>query len=188
MIDPVQTTSSPRTIAEKYTRTMLKCLTGYPLYEPTPFSEFSEEYLREGIRAGDVGFITEDGTFDFLFNIRPSQNEINSPNLQSLILQESEDVRVSLTEKLCLQRAISTIPSKRKDLIHGNRYTCSEPEGAILELPEGATRFEVRNKLLFKELAIHRGVEWYKYTMERERDITNGSLYLVTSYTKATHW
>ncbi|KIL60816.1 hypothetical protein M378DRAFT_57983, partial [Amanita muscaria Koide BX008] len=57
-----------------YTRSMLKCLRGYPLYNPKPFSGLSKEYPRNGINVGDVGFVRGSGTFDFLFNICPSQN------------------------------------------------------------------------------------------------------------------
>ncbi|KAM6499190.1 hypothetical protein JOM56_004698, partial [Amanita muscaria] len=57
-----------------YTRSMLQFMVGYPLYEPEPFSEFSKEYLRKGVNIGDIGFVREDGTFDFLFNICPTEN------------------------------------------------------------------------------------------------------------------
>ncbi|KIL56375.1 hypothetical protein M378DRAFT_172767 [Amanita muscaria Koide BX008] len=69
-------------IADRYARSMLGCLLGYPLYEPEPFSELSREYLRNGVNIGDVGFVREDGDFDFLFNICPTQNgSINPSNL-----------------------------------------------------------------------------------------------------------
>ena len=67
-------------IADRYTRSMLECLVGYPLYEPEPFSELSTEYLREGAQVGDVGFIREDGAFDFLFNICPPRNSLVNPS------------------------------------------------------------------------------------------------------------
>ena len=78
--------------------------------------------------------------------------------------------------------------SHLRDRFGCTKYTCSESEGAILELPEGATRFEAIKKLPFKELAIRYGVEWYRYTMSQGRDIANGSIYLVTSSTKCTQW
>ncbi|KIL57827.1 hypothetical protein M378DRAFT_31890, partial [Amanita muscaria Koide BX008] len=57
-----------------YTRSMLECMVGYPLYEPEPFSELSTEYLRKGVNVGDVGIVRDDGAFDFLFNICSPQN------------------------------------------------------------------------------------------------------------------
>ncbi|KIL63094.1 hypothetical protein M378DRAFT_55859, partial [Amanita muscaria Koide BX008] len=59
-----------------YTRSMLKSLAGYPLYEPQPLGELSTEYLRNGANIGDVGFVREDGVFDFLFNVCPSKNAL----------------------------------------------------------------------------------------------------------------
>jgi hypothetical protein len=40
----------------------------------------------------------------------------------------------------------------------------------------------------FAKLAARYGVEWYQYTMARAREISNGSLYLITSVTKCAHW
>ena len=81
MISPKIDVSQPvSSIADRYTRSMLGCLVGYPLYEPEPFSEHSTEYLRNGINVGDVGFVREDGAFDFLFNICPPHNSMINPS------------------------------------------------------------------------------------------------------------
>ncbi|KAM6499835.1 hypothetical protein JOM56_005343 [Amanita muscaria] len=74
MIPPEPSLLPVSSIADRYTRSMLECLVGYPLYEPHPFSELSKEYSRNGVVVGDVGFVREDGAFDFLFNICPPQN------------------------------------------------------------------------------------------------------------------
>ena len=99
MIDVVQ--PHPTSIADKYTRTMLKCLAGYPLYKPKPYNKPPTNYLREGIRVGDVGFIRDNGAFDFLFNICPSQNDsINPPDLPNgFALLESEDSGINDEEE-----------------------------------------------------------------------------------------
>ncbi|KIL63092.1 hypothetical protein M378DRAFT_733815 [Amanita muscaria Koide BX008] len=47
---------------------------------------------------------------------------------------------------------------------------------------------EAMNIRLFAKLAARYGMEWYQYTMTRAREISNGSLYLVTSVTKCAHW
>jgi hypothetical protein len=71
---------------------MLKSLAGYPLYEPQPLSELSTEYLRNGANIGDVGFVREDGVFDFLFNVYPSKNAlINPPKLPEGFSLETQD-------------------------------------------------------------------------------------------------
>ena len=67
-------------------------------------------------------------------------------------------------------------------------YNCLETEGAVLELPLGATRFEARNIRGFKRLASLCAENWYKYAIvDRGREISNGSLYLVTACVKCKH-
>ncbi|KIL61146.1 hypothetical protein M378DRAFT_55876, partial [Amanita muscaria Koide BX008] len=170
-----------------YTRSMLRCRVGYPLYEPDPFSQLSKEYSRHGINVGDVGFIREDGTFDFMFNICPPRNSfINPPNLSGGFSLESPEHSETITMKP-LPRATRIFPPTVTRTISGE-YICEESEGAVLELPEGAIRAGAINRGRFADLAKRHGVEWYEYTKTRGRDISNGSLYLVTSFTKCTQW
>ncbi len=68
-------------------------------------------------------------------------------------------------------------------------YKCSHSEGAILRLPEGATLFEAKNLLCFKELAATHACDWYQYMMvDRGRVAPNGSLYLITGCIKTKSW
>ena len=68
--------------AEVYLRLMLKHKRGYPLYRPEPKRSLLMEYRKRGVRIGDVGRITPDGAFDFLFNIDSSQaSSVNPPTL-----------------------------------------------------------------------------------------------------------
>ncbi|KIL59950.1 hypothetical protein M378DRAFT_168708, partial [Amanita muscaria Koide BX008] len=169
---PANPSSLPVTsIADLYICSMLKCLAGYPLYEPEPLSELSTEYLRHGVNVGD----------DFLFNICPSQNSLTNPPMLpggfSLETAECSATTTPLPRETRLFRSPITRTSYCE-------YICRGPEGAGLELPEGAIQDEAMNVLSFENLAARYGVEWYKYTMSRGRAIPNGSLYLVTSFTK----
>ncbi|KAM6499200.1 hypothetical protein JOM56_004708 [Amanita muscaria] len=171
-------------IADRYTRSMLECLIGYPLYEPEPFSEFSEEYLRKGVDVGDVGLVREDGTFDFLFNVCSQNGSTNPPDLpNSFYLPEHSRTRTirTLSPDTCFFS-----PTVTK--IESDKYMCKGPEGAILILPEGAIQDETISTRQFEDLAKLHGVEWYEYAKFRGRSISNGSLYLVTSFTKCTQW
>ena len=76
--------------SEVYSRLMLKHKRGYPLYRPEPSRGLPIEYRKKGISIGDVGRITPDGGFDFLFNIDSS--------------------RASLVNPPCLPRDFQTIP------------------------------------------------------------------------------
>jgi hypothetical protein len=48
---------------------------GYPLYMPTPYKGLPAAYRKKGIRIGDVGVITPNGAFDFLFNACQHDNQ-----------------------------------------------------------------------------------------------------------------
>ena len=51
---------------------------GYALYYPDPDSSLPVGYQRNGVRIGDVGIVTRDGNFEFLFNVCV-QNGHNNP-------------------------------------------------------------------------------------------------------------
>ena len=62
-------------------------------------------------------------------------------------------------------------------------------EGALLILPEGAQRHDLRNHHLFLEAAIQHGADWYRFAEERVGQIiASDSLYLITGLYKATSW
>ena len=68
-------------------------------------------------------------------------------------------------------------------------FTPSSPDGAILILPHGATFHDLRPKSQFRDLAIQRAFEWYRFaTQHLQRQICNHSLYLITGFYKARSW
>ena len=55
---------------------------GFPLWIPSANRNLSNEYRRTGVRIGDVGIITPNGGFSFLFNIcLPHDDPVNPPVL-----------------------------------------------------------------------------------------------------------
>jgi hypothetical protein len=54
---------------EVYARQLLAKHHGYPLFVPEPDDNLPPEYRTQGTSIGDVGILTADGSFDFLFNI-----------------------------------------------------------------------------------------------------------------------
>jgi hypothetical protein len=72
--------------ADIYARCLLPLKEGYPLYCPElpdrlNVGGYYESYRKKGISIGDIGIITADGDFDYLFNICESRSdsEVNSP-------------------------------------------------------------------------------------------------------------
>ena len=52
---------------------------GYPLWCPEPSTQLPTEYHDDGYRIGDVGVVTEHGSFDVFFNIcLPSSHPLHS--------------------------------------------------------------------------------------------------------------
>jgi hypothetical protein len=57
-----------------YTECLLPLKHGYPLYRPEPDHGLPPAYRANGVSIGDVGIITPEGYFDFLFNICDANN------------------------------------------------------------------------------------------------------------------
>lgn len=65
--------------SQLYSRLLLSKGAGYPLWLPEPYDDLPAEYKETGVAIGDVGTITSDGAFDFVFNICvPRDDPINS--------------------------------------------------------------------------------------------------------------
>ncbi len=58
-----------------YRRLLSRTGHGYPLWIPDPDENLPDVYRKDGITIGDVGLLTEDGGFDFLFNVHASAND-----------------------------------------------------------------------------------------------------------------
>lgn len=61
--------ATPRDAREVYADIMLTKNRGFPLWIPSPNIFLPPEYRCSGISIGDVGVLTAEGAFDFIFNI-----------------------------------------------------------------------------------------------------------------------
>jgi hypothetical protein len=81
--------------SDVYARNLLVKSIGHPLWFPEP-SSYPPEYTRKGVGVGDVGVMSIEGHFDFLFNIcLPSDHPINlntPPEFQPLEFNGESDV------------------------------------------------------------------------------------------------
>jgi hypothetical protein len=68
--------------SEIYCNQLVRRKRGFPLYVPGPQPNRPAEYQKTGVSIGDVGRITEEGIFDFFFNIYlPADHPINNNNV-----------------------------------------------------------------------------------------------------------
>ncbi|KAF8336124.1 hypothetical protein F5887DRAFT_987984 [Amanita rubescens] len=183
--------STTRGQSHIYSLEMLFLEAGYPLYMPTPSRGLPAAYLRRGVRIGDVGLVTANGAFDFLFSVC-QHDDPSDPGVNPSILPDSFEfikpiIRVNgkFDPGVCLT-------SHHVNVIHdhssSSAFQCSA-KGAVLALPTGATVYEAMNVRHFQAHAAHHAARWYKYALnEGGRDVSNGSLYLVTECTKSMNW
>ncbi|KAF8336680.1 hypothetical protein F5887DRAFT_1246950 [Amanita rubescens] len=157
---------------------------GYPLYMPTPYRGLPAAYRKKGIRIGDVGMITPNGAFDFLFNACKSDAGVHPAALPDGFELLKAVVRVNdqFDHGECL-------PSEHvNENISRHTFQCSASEGAVLALPTGATLYEAVNTLHFETHAARHAASWYEYVLKEGRDVSNGSLYFVTECIKSKSW
>ena len=68
---------------------------GFPLWIPQPDETLPRSYQRQGVSIGDVGILTPDGGFDFLFNVclpagHPSNPEVLPEGFVPLELKSTD--------------------------------------------------------------------------------------------------
>ncbi|KAF8328475.1 hypothetical protein F5887DRAFT_149336, partial [Amanita rubescens] len=166
---------------------------GYPLYMPSPSETLPMAYRKKGIRVGDVGVISKNGAFDFLFNACRQREEpdgaINPVALPEDFELLDADINVHNKYNLpthLLSSHVNALSSLDSSCAFA--FKCSEAGGAVLALPRGATVYEATNKRHFQQHAARHAVSWYKYLLNTGRDVTNGSLYFVTDCIKSANW
>ncbi|KAK1235315.1 hypothetical protein PQX77_001473 [Marasmius sp. AFHP31] len=191
-----------------YCRTLYSLGHGCALWGPEPNDDLPSEYRQSGTAVGDVGLVTSDGRFDFLFNIcLPGDDPINQYNGVPPGFEPLE------WDKKCLRRVKWFRPQKpicSKDStqwsldIEANASMFGLPVGAgggigvifsrergavVMPGMDGADRTDASNKALFIEYAARHGISWYQFvngTLGREAD--NGELYLITGFDKTNVW
>ncbi|KDR70741.1 hypothetical protein GALMADRAFT_882546 [Galerina marginata CBS 339.88] len=171
---------------------------GSPMWIPEPNNNLPIEYRRNGTTVGDVGIITESGSFDFLFNIcLPSEHPINEgcvPKGFVPIQMLKRDIRRHTEFNLGSFLASTSV---EKSQYKGNFATSSlvfessssASEGAILTMPQGAKSEDLANIWHFERYMIRYIESWYRFINgERGRNAKNGDVRLVIGCDKATEW
>ncbi|KAF8196290.1 hypothetical protein K438DRAFT_757411 [Mycena galopus ATCC 62051] len=192
--------------SQLYSRLLLPKGHGYPLFHPQPFDDLPLESRRVGTEIGDVGVVTSDGSFDPIFNICRAADD----SLNRFGVPEGFE-RVNLCPEEITLRELYHLPGSNvsSDRVgaQGRANTggsdvyfhrgpggameiiTSSKEAAILQLPDGALRTDLRNLQEFRDCALRHAHRWYEFvTNDLERVVDNGDLYLVTGTDKASSW
>ncbi|KAJ6595617.1 hypothetical protein DFH09DRAFT_1135118 [Mycena vulgaris] len=192
-----------------YARLLLPTCNGYPLFRPQPFDDLPAESKKRGTEIGDVGIVTSDGAFDVIFNICRAAddpcNRFGVPDDFEQVHLGPGDVELSSHYHELGSDVSNTMISKRRlDLDAGTEsnvflplgagavveISTSSKETAVLLLPDGAARADLRPKKRFRDYALKHAQRWYAFVNgdRLERMIGNGELYLVTGVDKTASW
>ncbi|KAJ7603442.1 hypothetical protein DFH06DRAFT_1069395 [Mycena polygramma] len=182
---------------ESYCSQLFRQKRGFPLYHPNVQQDLPAEYLTHGIAIGDVGTVTQDGSFDFYFNIfLPAGHPINANGVPTdFVPMEPYDLRDVVQHNYGPGAYVAT-PSVQ-DLRHLSNGTpigrfvfrCEGPQGAILALPDGSHIRKLRDVEPMRAYAQEHAENWYEYINgARGRELSNRSLYLITGCEKARSW
>ncbi|KAJ6463969.1 hypothetical protein C8R45DRAFT_877963, partial [Mycena sanguinolenta] len=192
---PDPTTASLQiTESQSYCSQMLRQGRGFPLYDPDPQSSLPRKYRKHGVAIGDIGAITSEGAFDFLFNIylRADDPKKVPRDFDPLPLYDPVDIsHHAFHPGNCV--STSSVREESGDFTEfpGGEFVfnCTGPEGAVLALPHGAHREKLKNLKDVRDYAARHAESWYEYAnVTRGRELVNGSLYLVTGWEKAESW
>ncbi|KAF8875532.1 hypothetical protein CPB84DRAFT_1689587 [Gymnopilus junonius] len=202
---PFQFPSYPRIVTlgqrnghdESYCRSLLSAGHGFPMWKPSGNLAMPVEFLRRGVSIGDVGIIDTYGFFKFYFNIfLPPDDPINA-NLVPRefcpiepLLQPDEVVHEEEYFKpghIIVSKGVTMEKHSKCPL--DISFDSTELDGAILILPNGASREDLVSTERFHEYARKNAPHWYQYINHYGHTFhANGSLFLVTGCDKANDW
>ena len=215
----VQTTADvdPPKDNEIYERLLQGKGRGFALYVPEPNMHLPHAYQKIGINIGDVGFITPDGAFSFLFNICVPRDDPINPRILpedfsllqpmltdfdvakfprfksgSYLASASIEKKESESNTRCVTPSLeSSIPKLLFNTreLRGLHFETSASEGAVLTMPEGAISLDLENDLAFSNYLEANVQKWYEFVYRvRGKSIRNGELRLVIGCDKTTAW
>ncbi|KAJ7433969.1 hypothetical protein FB451DRAFT_1008840, partial [Mycena latifolia] len=176
-----------------YSSLLFRTGNGYPLFYPEPSGDLPEPARKSGTEVGDVGIVAHgDGGFDPIFNILRAgddpANRFGVPQGFEQLILGPEDIRIlPLYHLPGSDVSNTTIDKKRLDIEAG--VSTNSKQTALLLLPDGATRWDLRPQQKFRDYALKHAQSWYTFINgDLGRMIRSGDLYLVAGVTKSTSW
>ncbi|KAF8217648.1 hypothetical protein K438DRAFT_6073 [Mycena galopus ATCC 62051] len=190
-----------------YSRLLLAKGHGYPLSYPQPPDDLPLETRAKGIQIGDVGVLTTGGGFDTFFNIchppDDARNRFGVPDgFETVDLDPSKDVwsgeryhrpgsHVS-NAKITKRRlqGHTDVDNVFLPLVAGAAIEIStaSKQAAVLLMPDGASRLDLRFKEKFRQQALKHARCWYAFLKSLGSMVENGELYLVTGVDNSSSW
>ncbi|KAF9536447.1 hypothetical protein CPC08DRAFT_652108, partial [Agrocybe pediades] len=153
----------------------------------------------QGVGIGDVGLLDRVGYFVYMFNIFASRdddlNERSVPeDFEPLVLNRERDVVV----KRDYFPPRSVISSKGVEVTRVSedpfefKFVTTAREGALLVLPDGASREDLKSSAHLTKYIEKYALSWYYFTFHRStytgHSLPNGSLRLVAGCDRAKSW
>ncbi|KAJ7889239.1 hypothetical protein B0H13DRAFT_2277274 [Mycena leptocephala] len=173
-----------------YSRLLLAKGHGYPLSYPQPPDDLPPESRAKGIEIGDVGVLTSDGAFDVIFNIcrAPDDPVREISRLGSCIT--AQDLMFPIRESISGVWMWTRIWIMFSPVGAGAvvEISTSSKQAAVLLMPEGASRINVRFLDILRQQALKHAQNWYAFLRNLGCMVENGELYLVTGADKSSSW
>ncbi|KAJ7227444.1 hypothetical protein GGX14DRAFT_329722, partial [Mycena pura] len=194
--------------SELYCDQLLYQNRGFPLYVPEPQRNLPAEYKAKGVTIGDVGRVTPEGAFDFLFNVYCSAHHPINANgvpddfsplpsyLESNVFcldYDPGDFVASSTVEECERESDDTSAVAYVSEFPGTefRFKSRGPQGAVLALPQGSHLTKLEHLETLRRYAAKHAESWYRHVNAPEgrgRQLVNGFLYLITGCEQAESW
>ncbi|KAJ7618641.1 hypothetical protein FB45DRAFT_169939 [Roridomyces roridus] len=195
--------------SQLYARLLLPRGHGYPLFHPQPYDDLWD-IRSTGTQIGDVG-VVKDGCFDVLFNIcYPADHPINRRFNRGLPegFEQLEVPPADIAPQVAYHPpgadvSNTRITKRRLDIdagVENNVFlpagagavveiSASAKETAVLLLPDGAARWDLRPLRVFKDYALKHARSWYTWVNGRLGwMVESGDLYLITGVDKSSTW
>ncbi|KAJ7024137.1 hypothetical protein C8F04DRAFT_1303054, partial [Mycena alexandri] len=152
-----------------YSRLLLATGNGYPLSYPQPSDDLPPVCRARGIEIGDVGAVSSDGSFDAFFNIcRPRDDPANRFGVP--VEFESVDLGPGhVKSKEIYHRPgshVSNTKMNKRRLDVDVQLSTASTQAAVLLLPDGGSRLDLRFRNTFRDLAIKHAQSWYAVISE----------------------
>ncbi|KIM36660.1 hypothetical protein M413DRAFT_286395 [Hebeloma cylindrosporum] len=156
---------------------------GLPIWSPGPNLELPISYRRKGVSIGDVGLITERGSFGYLFNITLSIEHPDNP--RGLPRDIFSTTSRGAIQTIRDDTPFRSIASEGVDYTYledqrGVLFKSSASAGGIVSFPMGFVSCDLRNPRSFYRHFFEHGLKWYSYGLGQYGSrLMNGSLCLV---------